>query len=645
MASIINKIHGKDIKKYIANYKSCKISPACCTIQGKLGSLTLNLSAFDGALSCSLFFRRVSGNGLISVANNSYTIVSKISEAINIDISKEKIIDIVRPINGIGNIELISIDILSNSDTIPNDLKTILRLCKTYCISSVKGRFFANEGSTIECNGLTNVETNPKNMFTINGNTVKFLGLCEICNISVDNSSYENVEVLTESLKTLEKESLNNITLEKIQKNSVFKLEPNSNKNIINSSVILNNNKILISRAGSFNTILNNLQQDTSYLLILNAKNINGNGKFNISITNSNLKNHVNFIKNSTIEIPFKTFNINDFNLIITRNNSCSGKIEISDIIISQIGQFNKKTYKNTSSTNIEYFSKQFATIKPDYFETNNKFNDITGIIYPITFSANNWVNKIKNLFPNLKIKSNILDIKNNYDNYDLLISDLNLLKPSNKIWLEEFVNNNISDKNIKILKDAKVVVSSSLPNVQFLRNTHNINMLYMPKNWPYIKYNKTQDKYILYFNRDQNITNELIKNYNKGLPQLVIVGMRGNFPSFIKAYGEYLDYKTLFNLIINSSAIIDLPKCTHYMSAVLDLAFISNIPIITSNQWLSISKPKTYMVRSKLKNNDITFDFDDVINNLQNIEKNKILINESYNLNIYSSIKTIMDY
>src|SRR5690606_17199712 len=183
MSSLITKISGKLIKDYCITSKFCNFSNSGCSIEGKFGSVSFDFSAFKNAKTCHLGFRKRSGNGLVSITSNSetknYTILSRFSETIVIDLEKTKTINIVRPFSGIGHIDLVSISLLSDIN-IPNESKSLaleISKCQMSGIRTVSGRYFASDKSKLSSNYTIEMETIPPNTYTQNGNFINFTGL------------------------------------------------------------------------------------------------------------------------------------------------------------------------------------------------------------------------------------------------------------------------------------------------------------------------------------------------------------------------------------------------------------------------------------------------------------------------------------
>lgn len=664
MSQIIKKIAGDDLCKYIKSSKFCKISSKSCLIGGKFGFLSIDLSDFPQAKSCQLRFKRISGNGLFSIIKENETfnhnVVSKIGENINLDIENSKKFNILRPSSGIGDIEFLCISLFADTkETSPDcDLRVELNKCIRKGIRTVGNRFFANEGSSITSGDIIDIiETEPPNMYTKNGNGILFAGICEILMLKISTPKIEETPKIINVLKKASEIPQNTRTegYETAFEHALsFDYKPSEAKEIPhNHDVCIFSDGMSLGRYGAINIPDIYLKQNSRYVLIMQVKNIDGNGKLSINFHGTSLQNHSIYSGvNDTLKIPFTTSDEKSFKFEINRNGPSTGNIWVSrisivpySVVFGDINEF--FGIRSSGFDNIEYASKRFASMKREVFESI-KFDDINAVIAARSFSANSWLNKIQPLFPNIKIHSDMIKVPRINMDPDLLISDLGDLKNVKKIWLNEFQGEKITDQDLKILKNAKVI-SSSLPNVQFLRNKHNINVLYLPKIWPYVEPVVPEIKdYVLFLNRHSGITSLFIDAYrNSNLPQLVVSGLRGNIPTNIINISEYTDYRTFLGLLLNAKAVIDLSICTHYMSAAIDMAFMAGVPVVTTNQWMSISKPKVHIVPVEMSNgkyspniNKALLCLNEVIHN----KRNKDFDMTSYNLNLYASIKTALE-
>jgi len=664
MPNIIRKIVGEQIQTYVKSSKFCKINARSCVIGGKFGMLSVDLSGFFSASSCQLKLRRNSGNGLIAVVKNNksenYNISSKVSEVINVDISDSKQLSIIRPASGIGDVELLGIFLLSDEVAVPLDIRAEVVKCGTKGIRSVGDRFFANEGSMIKSNEIAEIETEPPGMFKKATGGMIFTGMCEIVNLKIGTPVIEQppdfVQAVQKASELIPEQSKARSLGHETALERALSFDHKPSQDVFDSD-----NNISVCAVGTKLTIQDRilmkdvpLKPNSKYVLLVQGKRIDGNGRITINIYGSNLRNHSIFVgPNETTKIPFTTLEADSFKIDIDRGGPSLGDVWISRVSIAPYsvlyGYENDFTgIRAEKSSDVELTSKRFALLKRERFNPPETFSDIDGIIEAKGPGPNSWLNKIQPLFPNVKVRSDMILTPEPKGAANMLITQLGDVKKANKIWLNEFQGIVPNKDELKILKETKVI-SSSLPNVQYLRNTHGIDALYLPKVWPYVEpIAPSVKKYILMFNRDTRITKAFIEEYKgRDLPTLVVPGLRGNIPQFVKATSEYLDYRTLLGLVLNASAIVDFPQCTHFMSAVLDMAFIAGVPIVTTNQWMSVSKPSTYQVPSLLNRGMTCPKMDVAIRSVQaalnDTDRNKF--DESYNHNVYASIKTALDY
>lgn len=277
----------------------------------------------------------------------------------------------------------------------------------------------------------------------------------------------------------------------------------------------------------------------------------------------------------------------------------------------------------------------------------NKIFGNIDLVLKPRTWSMNNWVSKFCNLFNGVKVISKQIQGCNVSEETDsVLLTDIYNIIPSNKIFLEEFCDV-IDSKSIEILKKCKLIATTSVMNAQLLR-TINKNVVYVPKYWPVFNVAERliQEQYNLLICRDKYITIKFIEAYKiSGIKtKLVVVGYRGQFLD-CEFYDEFLSHDKLLSLILYSSSVIDFPSTIHYYSGLLDLSLIANKNIITTNHWLSISKPQANVINSVIKNGKLCPNITDAVSALNLLKDKKPNIDlESYNYNLLGTLMILRD-
>lgn len=279
----------------------------------------------------------------------------------------------------------------------------------------------------------------------------------------------------------------------------------------------------------------------------------------------------------------------------------------------------------------VERDSRYFSDLLSESYKPDRVL-DIKGTITPVSYSAKTWLNKVYKFCPKVTRGDG------------LVMGEFGDLRPGKKIWIDESQYFEISEKDNEVLSKCDKIFSSSLPNVQLLKR-HYDNVEYIPKIWPWVEPKKFIDKkdYILYFNRSKRITNELLK---LNIDNLVIVNARGSYPDGVTAIGSNIPYDNLVHLIVNSRAIIDLPECNHYMSGLLDFCLIAGVPMITSNHWMSIVKPKQFFIESEY-DGYLKPKFSQVIKAISDIDsykrKDKLEMS-TYNLNLKHLMMTLFE-
>ncbi len=239
--------------------------------------------------------------------------------------------------------------------------------------------------------------------------------------------------------------------------------------------------------------------------------------------------------------------------------------------------------------------AKKYAIHKPQA-QTNIIFDKV-GNITTNTYSSMKWFLKIKNMCPNVSLK-------NDHESA-LLMSSLGGIKKCDNVWLDVF-NGEISETDNEILKSCKNIYSPSLDNINLLKSKYNNKITYLEKPWPYIKPKEMPlpiKDYMFFIHRKNSITKRLFESWTNDMPQILIVGYRGELPDYVYAMNEYIDYDNMLYAMLKSKLIIDLPEYNNYLSGFLSLANSSGIPVITSN-WQGLFNNAKFIVSGDIINN-----------------------------------------
>lgn len=208
MSHIVSKVSGIGLKDFIKSSKFCKVNSSGCFLEGRFGFVTFDFSGEKDVKKCQLRFKRLSGNGLLSITSgsqvSSHNIVSKVSETITIDLDNSSSMKILRPASGIGTIELLTVSLLSDAPTEINkgfDIRAELNKCAKKSVKITNNRVFVNEGSSIKHQNDIHVVTDPPNMFRKEEGNVEFLGLCEVKELIVDKPAPKPVSEGIEKIR------------------------------------------------------------------------------------------------------------------------------------------------------------------------------------------------------------------------------------------------------------------------------------------------------------------------------------------------------------------------------------------------------------------------------------------------------------
>lgn len=649
--SLLKQIPASEFKGYANSIRACQIG-AVCVMEGRFGILNLDFSDFKDATICKFNMRRVSGNGIITVISGANTqnekITSKVSQYLSIDISEHKIIELRRSILSIGNIEIIEVDLFADKiegSMGKNTLRDALAKCKSYkSVRLAQGRLFAAEGGVIE-GDIISITTNPPNVYKIQEGRAKFITNCQVTELIIGNTEFKNktpykhvappLEIVSE--QGAHTNAITHVPTKLVKKHQDtpmttpnMKIMYDSLKNNFNglslnaqAKISADGRSIRLEYKGSVSIPIAAIEPSQEYITTIEVNKVNGNGKVMSYIAPASTgksamifatphRNTVNMAIQSGQALPEVG---KSYRLVIERPESATGDVIISRIMFMEglninIQQasasiagyrppkpiVNHVSYglKIESDDNVFISAKRFCRYQ-DTFTTQSTIDNIDGVITVTSVSGLSWYSKVKPFIPNVTLNQNL-----DYASKTLLVGSLGSLVFAKSILLDEFLLDNIDESDDKVLQAAERIFSPSSPNVDLLRNKYpNADVKLVHRPWPFAEpmpLPHIKSKYILAFNRSNYTTKLVLDAWNKDMPQLIIVGGRGKYPSNVLCTNEYLPYKNLIYLISNAMCIVDLPLVNDYMSSIQRMAQVFGVPVTTTN-WCAMDNPKASFI------------------------------------------------
>lgn len=301
----------QDTRHHILSSNNCIINQDGVIIKAN-GFLKVDVEPFLSS-KCYLSCQRLGGNGHVLVRNgeqNISTIVSsKVGQTIEFTI-ENKILEISRPQNAVGALNIVQITLSKDGEMSPKNWKAILSKCGSYkLITLVNNKLLASEGGRIASEHITQLTTLPHNAFVKKGEYYKFVIPCEITEIVLDINTLKPQEPLFAHLSSPPAISTQpDIIGEESPTNQVINNNPpkvlqaqsqTQNPFVYNSShsggivlaqlfkvaeVTKHGDAIMLGRNSSFCLPLSNLEPNQDYIIALTAKKLNGNGKVAVSI-------------------------------------------------------------------------------------------------------------------------------------------------------------------------------------------------------------------------------------------------------------------------------------------------------------------------------------------------------------------------
>lgn len=669
MNQILVEFHGAtNFKQYISSSKAARFKGSSLEVETRYGYVKFDFSMFDQATSCAFRARRLGGNGGVAVIAGNYAkdieVLSKSYEYISIDLAWSKIIEIKRPPQSNGNIEIVGINLYTDDPVITTDedmatnWRAILNNLNDFKhLRVVKDRLFAAEGAYIKCDEVMEVQTHPPRAYTVNGTEIKFARNCEILALSVASTPRDrslNIPHFTappqvsqpaqaQAMQELEahQKVLSNIPLPN-------KYNPYGNKVEILYDSISDNlyarknndvksadgNAVILGRRGAAIVHMSSIKPDKNYIVILHISKMNGNGKVSA---------HIEPMDNTSAALGFANPGLNymylnvksgsprpnePYKLVVGRPDSATGEVLIRRIMlicgleidasrqlsvgIRPSGSVGARVVGSFIYSGVSYIIddvhlnlKSYCNFS-DKFESNLSYDKVSGTLLVKSLSGMSWYNKVKSSFPYVHMFNEVSDSQ-----HATLLGDIGALVPAKSVYLNEFGDDVFSERDHEVLKDMRIIFTPSQSNLDVLRSMYpDKDVRLALKGWPIINTTPipyiTGD-YIAVIDRNPSTTAQVLKAYdilratNANLPKLVVIGGRGEYPKDVIVTNEYLSYPKLLHILLNARCVFDIPVMTDYMSSIIHLLYSAGIPVASSN-WFILNKDNCLFLISDQK-------------------------------------------
>ncbi len=403
-----------DLKTVVLYSKACKIGPDC-VLESKFGKVIIDISKYGDVSKVVLFAKRLSGDGRIYIGGNEIVVHSKSSQQIELQSST---IEIIRPLNGIGEVSIFAISLYYENSSekecnLGHNWKKLINRCGEYhCLRMIGVRLFATQGAYIT-NGkvVKKIETTPPDQTVLENGSLKFIGACEIIDLEVDETApiipsptstiYEHrdpPQPLFSPIESIKSQQSNTRAIHPIKVIPAKQTAPNQFQFIYDSAAVreftaINKKKtksikftrsngedyMILQRGGNYNIVLSTVEPNESYVVLIKAKRLSGNGRLIISFrTSENVGVEESIIVDGQLRehsVVLKTNNIHDgqFLLNVGMDNTSVGEIIVSKIRVLK-GTFYSNSINTATTingdTNIINYSQYSSLIKSE----KNKF-------------------------------------------------------------------------------------------------------------------------------------------------------------------------------------------------------------------------------------------------------------------------------
>jgi len=675
---LIKKVDVNSIKEFISSSKSTYFSNSYFVLQPKFGSAIFDFSKFKPS-SCVIRFKRESGNGIMMVTSGGnskgFQVSSKTSQSLSFNFGEDSILQIHRTARSRGDISILDISLYAEASTGVDWNKVINKCEKHYCLRMIGDELHAADGAYIVGKDIK-ISTHPRNMFTRDGDTVKFLGSCRILELEVSGEPRDeeplirSIDVPDEPPRPEEPTRLVKDTKPSVQgplDNVIYDTRTAGfSKAYCTKEATASPGGVVLDHRGAYNIPLRMLKPNKKYLISVQVSRISGNGKFMFGIlpdfSTSTVKVARGAIRTYTAEIT-PTQGGGDFSLSVWRHPSAKGKIQVGRILVMseaevaplqarEIHHINipaEPTPTKKSNASILDFepaaapsdnsalqisgaydgvaknAMSFSKINPHNYVVK-KPHQIQSTIKTNTFNGTLWFNRVKPFLPNVTEQENPYTSISSIDN--LIIAD--------KMYIEEFTGD-VPKEAIQKLNKAKVIYTSSNINAEAIASKGGYdNVRVVSRSWPYTDPSMMlplKGDYILFSNEDPDVTKVVLEGMQSLSQNVVLLNARGIYPDFVTPVNEYIPYNNLLHIFSNAKCYLDIPAVEDYKSGVVDLALDLGVQVVSSS-WAYMELPQVLFVNGSNKvNNRFVPEMSDVVEaikdarpsppNIEDIDKN----------------------
>jgi hypothetical protein len=608
MSRLHKTILSSDIKQYIIRSKNIHFIEDACVIQAGFGEVEFDFSN-TLATSCVFIFKKSKGISFFNV--NGMPLLS--SNGLRVDLPENR--KLVCSVDSHHKDIFISgIDLFTNQNISWN---TLLKMCDSYSGLRLVGTdLFASIGSKIISSKISEIKTNPENMYVINGNVVNFLGSCKVTTLQFTHieECIKNTPVVNEAINVLMKKSEELASvLDSNMDNVIFDTSIHGfNNAFCGRDTDIDGSSILMDYVGSYRVPLKMLHPGQYYTVALDVERLNGNAKFLFSIQPDNNMPHVCIAAGGrkTFKQQFLTDASGEYFLNIARHPSSTGKIRITKIIIianfkldfnvaiptiseiytpkinyvapelkQQISigvQSRFKTSSNEDCDSVKKSSIEFADVVPSYIVSN--VLPFKGNVDCSTQGSLSWFSKAKPFLPDVMMNKQSSVLFCNIDN----------VRQCSTVVLEEFVS--LNETAVNALKTCNKILVSSNKNFSQLVDVgiSEDRLSYSYRPWPYVEPVELRpllgSDFVVVPNRDDKATRRLLQCLESSVQKIVVLGARGQYSDSVFTVNEYLYYPNLLWLLRNAKVIYDFHIIDDYKSALLSMALSLGTPIVTNS-------------------------------------------------------------
>jgi hypothetical protein len=349
---LIAKLSASELTPFIRESRACRNIGDAYELESKFGKMSLAFDKFKYD-SCTISFRRISGNGLVSVFcdaefANVY-IRSKVNQEVTIKTNRNPI-NIVRTMISEGGIQILGIALYSSRD-VDEEWRTVMSKCSEHkSIRIVDGNLIASAGGSIKAGKINHIVTEPNGAYRMTGEKqVDFPIACRVIALEAEpepkRARPSPIMTIASDIVIPAKPIPLSLPVQTDRLSddylAIYTSGTTFTSAFCNRWAIVGPGHVKMDYRGEYTIPLKDVMAGYSYIVTIGTLRINGNGRYLVDIIPEieGLNKWTSNVHTALDTKGIESFTITagsggSFKLVIGRHSSSRGDIAISSITV-----------------------------------------------------------------------------------------------------------------------------------------------------------------------------------------------------------------------------------------------------------------------------------------------------------------------